>query len=449
MGLLDILNSRDGVFALGLLDAAAAKPVRTSFGGGLLSAMGQADAWQQQQEARRQQQAERLLKAQLMGAQLQHLGAQTDETRAQAKQREQQAAEAVRKAALTEQTAKDQGAFLANPFVQAPTGAPSFMSGSGQRSPEANATAAAGATRPQFDYATAARLFGPEHAAKLMQGLNDARNFGLDKVAGQVETTMPGTNMPGTMLRDEFGRPVGQVLPKAVEMKLMDLGGSLRATNPFALQAGQGFDKTVSPDTTYTGGITMRGQNMVDARSREANTISAGNRATDAETALRKEFETLPEVKSYKQAFPSYSGILDASKRSTPMADINMVYGLAKLYDPNSVVREGEYATVANSPNIPERVKGWAQYLSGGGKLTEQVKRQIVAEAQGRIRSYEAEAAKARDSFSGIVKRNGLNPDNVFTSFGNIGASPGVVDFSNLGGGTPGRLDWNNLPRGR
>lgn len=103
MGLLDFLNNRDGVFALGLLDAAAAKPVRTSFGGGLLSAMGQADAWQQQQEARRQQQAEQLLKAQLMGAQLQHLAAQTDETKAQVLQRQDAMAKAKAQEALDAQ----------------------------------------------------------------------------------------------------------------------------------------------------------------------------------------------------------------------------------------------------------------------------------------------------------------------------------------------------------
>lgn len=70
MGLLDALNSRDGVFALGLLDAASAKPVRTSLGGGLLSALSGAQTWQTQQEEKQAREAARLLQAQMMQMQL-------------------------------------------------------------------------------------------------------------------------------------------------------------------------------------------------------------------------------------------------------------------------------------------------------------------------------------------------------------------------------------------
>jgi type II secretory pathway pseudopilin PulG len=56
-GLLDLLNTEDGRFALGLLDAGSAKPVRTSFGSGLLQAMNQAEAWKAQQEDRKQRAA--------------------------------------------------------------------------------------------------------------------------------------------------------------------------------------------------------------------------------------------------------------------------------------------------------------------------------------------------------------------------------------------------------
>ena len=134
---------------------------------------------------------------------------------------------------------------------------------------------------------------------------------------------------------------------------------------------------------------------------------------------------------------PAYSAIVDATKRNTPQADINLVYGIAKLYDPTSVVREGEYATVANSPNIPERVKGWAQYLQGGGKLTPEVKNQILQEASGRINSYESEYAKAREGYVGIAKARMLNPDFVIPPTGRApsGSQPMPKQPSNESGG--------------
>lgn len=133
-------------------------------------------------------------------------------------------------------------------------------------------------------------------------------------------------------------------------------------------------------------------------------------------TALRKEFEGLPEVKNYKQALPAYKGIEDAVTRNTPMSDINIVYGIAKLYDPNSVVREGEYATVANAPNIPERVKGWVQYATNGGKLTPEVKKQIMDEASSRMMSFQNEFEGSSARYRDIAERSNADPTLVISS---------------------------------
>lgn len=129
----------------------------------------------------------------------------------------------------------------------------------------------------------------------------------------------------------------------------------------------------------------------------------------EVSTGIRKEFEGLPEVKNYKQALPAYRGIIDAAQRNTPMSDINLVYGIAKLYDPNSVVREGEYSTVANAPGMPDRIKGWAQYVAGGGKLTPEVKQQIVAEANSRMGTFDKEYGTVIGRYGDIARRSGAD----------------------------------------
>ena len=136
------------------------------------------------------------------------------------------------------------------------------------------------------------------------------------------------------------------------------------------------------------------------------------------ETDLRKEFAALPEVKKYKEAIPAYQAVVKAAKTNNPQADINLIYGLAKLYDPESVVREGEYATIANSQAIPEWIKGYAQKLVGGGRLTEATKAQIIEQAKIRIGSYKSEVDGARQGYDEIAKRGGLNPQNVFVPVG-------------------------------
>ena len=205
------------------------------------------------------------------------------------------------------------------------------------------------------------------------------------------------------------------------------------ALNPVSGQAKvvNSITNTQSPDSRATQATTMRGQNMVDARARETNEINRQGKVAETSTSLRKEFEALPEVKNYKQALPSYKGIEDAATRNTPMSDVNIVYGIAKLYDPNSVVREGEYATVANSPAIPERIKGYAQYLAGGGKLTATVKAQILAEAKSRMSTYEDQYSQARKNYEDIAARSKADPTLLFPS-AHKPAFSSIVDFSNM-----------------
>lgn len=229
----------------------------------------------------------------------------------------------------------------------------------------------------------------------------------------------------------------------------MDNGASIgfRDTNPNSptygqATAGAAIQKQQSPDSIASNATSEANNRRSTAASyanaqavRDAASITTGFKN---ETDLRKEFEGLPEVKNYKQAYPAYASIVDAAKRNTTQSDINIVYGLAKLYDPTSVVREGEYATVANSPNIPEKVKGYAQYLAGGGRLSEETKKQILAEAKGRIGSYEGEVRKSKTSYEGIAKKRGMDPANVFTDMGDMSidakpaAKPKTIKFGDL-----------------
>jgi hypothetical protein len=60
--------------------------------------------------------------------------------------------------------------------------------------------------------------------------------------------------------------------PDQEKAHFADTGDKITPLNPFTgAPVGQAQQKQVSPDTIYTGGITKRGQNMVDARTRDAN----------------------------------------------------------------------------------------------------------------------------------------------------------------------------------
>lgn len=256
----------------------------------------------------------------------------------------------------------------------------------------------------------------PEQA-ELLQKLASARDWGAPEVARTVDT-VDAEGRPATVQLDKQGRPVGQALRQWKAPVQADTGGQLQFIDPVTQGVLSRFQKTNSPDSLLSAATARRGQDLVSERAGEANRIASGGNVVKAETDLRKEFADLPEVKNFKAAMPSFVAIQSAAGRNNPQADINLIYGLAKLYDPTSVVREGEYATIANSQAIPEWLKGEAQRLGGGGRLTPQTKAQILVEAQGRIGAYEAEYQGAKKTYEGIAQRLGGDPDNVFTPVG-------------------------------
>jgi hypothetical protein len=143
-----------------------------------------------------------------------------------------------------------------------------------------------------------------------------------------------------------------------------------------------------------------------------------------AEENLRKEFTALPTVKAYSQAFPAYQNVLSAASRDNPQADISLVYGVAKLYDPESVVREGEYGTISNSQAIPERIKGYANFLMGGGRLTAETRKQLIAEAESRHGVLRQGYEQSAGQYTELARKSGVDPSTVITSFGQPKAAP-------------------------
>ena len=164
------------------------------------------------------------------------------------------------------------------------------------------------------------------------------------------------------------------------------------------------IDGRITPNPAYQDYELRKAQ----AGRTSVNVNTAADKTFENETALRKEFNTLPEVVGYKAAIPAFKAVQDAATRLTPQSDINIIYGIAKLYDPTSVVREGEYATIANSQAIPERIKSLAQQIQGKGKLTPETRAQLMVEARQRIGTLQGESNGAKSTYEGIAKSGSL-----------------------------------------
>jgi hypothetical protein len=122
---------------------------------------------------------------------------------------------------------------------------------------------------------------------------------------------------------------------------------------------------------------------MTDAAAEKANGPKA-----ETISELRKETQQLPSYKNYAQAIPAYNSVVDAAKRDTKAADLNLVYGLAKIMDPGSVVREGELQMANDTQGVAERLIGMVKSINGGARLGPKARAALLAEATSRMNAF-------------------------------------------------------------
>lgn len=128
---------------------------------------------------------------------------------------------------------------------------------------------------------------------------------------------------------------------------------------------------------------------------------------------LRKEIHTLPSYKNWTQAEPIYRSMLETQGTDSKASDLNLVYGLGKIMDPTSVVREGEMVMVSKTASLPDWLIGSINGLNGGARLTPETRKAILAEAKVRAGQYYDAVQGDVAPYRGIAKRFNMHEDDI------------------------------------
>lgn len=157
---------------------------------------------------------------------------------------------------------------------------------------------------------------------------------------------------------------------------------------------------------------------------------------------LRADYEALPSVKNYTQALPVFGAGLQSKPDSA--GDLNLIYAYAKVMDPNSVVREGEQATVAGGDTwINAKIAQLQKQLGQGGTFKPEYRKRLREEMAGRMGELNQSFIADRVRYKGIADRFMVNPQDV------VGEHPGAR-FQEVSERVLGRkqqqLDYNGMP---
>jgi len=162
-------------------------------------------------------------------------------------------------------------------------------------------------------------------------------------------------------------------------------------------------------------------------RMKEISAQGEQNRQTKATEAsgaqnkqiadLRKEVSGLQPIKTFQGVDAAYRGIQKALLKVSPQTDQALMYGYAKLLDPNSGVKEGEYSTIQQARGIPDTVKNLFDKINSGQALTTQQRQEIGRHTGELARGYYSAAQESLAPQREYATRLGLPHEQIFPQY--------------------------------
>jgi len=146
-------------------------------------------------------------------------------------------------------------------------------------------------------------------------------------------------------------------------------------------------------------------QQVIDRREKQEG------EAFTRENALRDDFD--------KRAVPffdrqtAYRTMIDLARQGEGASDVALVLSLMKVYDPTSTVTGGEAATAQNAAGVPESIRAMFNTVTGGGRLSDTARQQLVNAARQRFFQEMDNFGSTVDRFRGLADKYKLNPENI------------------------------------
>lgn len=128
----------------------------------------------------------------------------------------------------------------------------------------------------------------------------------------------------------------------------------------------------------------------------------------------------------------SMKRILDAANDPSPFGDLSIIFSAMKVLDPNSVVRESEFKTVADAAPLLVRLgfsKDKVEAMTAGNKLTDAQRADVVGTVLKFYNSATSSQNELQDFYARKATRSGLKPEDVIFDYGAT-VVPKIEDFN-------------------
>lgn len=305
------------------------------------------------------------------------------------------------------------------------------------------------------------QLVGSTQAGGPMLSFDPRRN------AFTVPTSPEGINISGPFI------------PKTLTPETQQLAGFDAAGNPtqfgtrgsglstVPVQAGVNIAGPLQPKTqaAMRKGVLLqdeKGNVSYDVLS-EGESVPEGSRlftepkAAD-ESGLRKEFISNPVVKDFTDIAPQYQRIqsaLDEAKttKNFTAVDQTLVNTFNRILDPQSVVREAEYARTASDQSVLNYLKGkydpkTGRLSVGGAGITPETREAMQRMAKRFFDSSQNNYTQTAAFYSSVARNRGFDPELIVPPIGGFNFTQAPVGQSPAGNQNAEALQWLQLNPG-
>lgn len=178
------------------------------------------------------------------------------------------------------------------------------------------------------------------------------------------------------------------------------------------------------PEKPQIFGSEKTGYYSLDAAGNTTELLAPKTKELDPNIAsaahtIRTEFLGQEPVKTFattqKNAF-ALKDMVDRAKSgeagvATGANDIAIVYNFFKTIDPTSVVRESEFASVAQNMGLPASIVSAFQKVSGGGFLPNETRDELVRIANTYLDKQYQDVKNLNETYKNFAKQSGINPE--------------------------------------
>lgn len=159
--------------------------------------------------------------------------------------------------------------------------------------------------------------------------------------------------------------------------------------------------------------LKMKMQEKMYGARADKEDVRLAKQGQQMEFKLRNEWDSDPITKNTKAVNEGLAKIESAYHSNDPADYMTMIYGLMKMQDPASSVKEGEFKSGEGIGGWPEKWQAAFQNARGAGAITQKQKDSIMLQARQIHQAQMARQAEVDNTYTEMSNRYNFNPDNV------------------------------------